>query len=75
MGARAHPNSGAGRIKFDGSDDETVIEVKDARKSFTLNAAYLLDLFKVAARQGKSAVLVVNFPTIIATITITKKPR
>ena len=65
MGLRAHPNSGAGPIKYDASDDETLVEVKDASKSYTLNAAYLEDLFRTAARQSKTAVIIVKFPNII----------
>lgn len=72
---RLHPNSGAGKVKFDGSDDDRVVEIKDAVKSYTLNAAYLLDLFRTAARQGKEAHMIVEFPDITATIIITKKPR
>ena len=74
-GARGHPNSGAGTIKFDGSKEDAIIEVKDARKAFSLNAAYMLDLFKTAARQGKQAVMIVEFPDITATIIITRKVR
>lgn len=49
--------------------------MKDAVRSFTLNATYLNDLFKTAARQGKEAQLIVEFPDFTATINITKKPR
>jgi hypothetical protein len=52
-----------------------VVEVKDAKQSFTLNRTYLLDLFRTAARQGKAAQLIVEFPDFTATIDITKKPR
>ena len=72
---KAHPNSGAGRIKFDGSNDDKVVEVKTAAKSFTLSQVYVLDLFRTAARQGKEAQLIVEFPDFTATINITKKPR
>lgn len=71
-GAKGHPNSGAGRIKYDGSTKEAIIEVKDAVKSFTLNRSYLLSLFKHAARQGKQAVMVVEFPDLTAEIRITR---
>lgn len=73
IGLRAHPNSGAGSIKYDASDDETLVEVKDANKSYTLNAAYLEDLFKTAARQNKTAVMVVKFPNIIIEAIIYKE--
>lgn len=72
-GVRAHPNSGAGSIKFDGSDDDTVMEVKDAERSFTLNRSYLMSLFKYAARQGKDAVLVVEFPDMTVEARIRRK--
>jgi hypothetical protein len=52
-----------------------VVEVKDAAKSYTLSHTYLLDLFRTAARQGKEAHMIVEFPDITATIIITKKPR
>jgi hypothetical protein len=35
----------------------------------------MLDLFKTAARQGKQAVMIVEFPDITATIIITRKVR
>lgn len=70
---RAHPASGAGSIKYDGSTDEQVVEVKDASKSYTLRGAYLLDLFRHAARQGKQARLVVNYPEVVADITVIRK--
>jgi hypothetical protein len=50
-----------------------VVEVKDANKSFTLNRTYLMDLFRTAARQGKDAVLIVEFPDMTATITINRR--
>lgn len=51
-GAMVHPNSGAGRIKEDGHDDIYLYEVKDAVKSFTLNAKDLRATFVRAVRQG-----------------------
>ena len=72
---KGHPNSGAGKIKYDGSDDDCVMEVKDAAKSFTLNRTYLESLFKNAARQGKEAVLVVEFPDLVVEAVIRKKVR
>lgn len=74
-GVKGHPNSGAGKIKYDGSDDDCVMEVKDAAKSFTLNRTYLESLFKNAARQGKEAVLVVEFPDLVVEAVIRKKVR
>lgn len=61
LGARLHPNSGAGKIKFDYSTDDAIFEHKDANKTHTLNAAFLMDFFRKAARQNKDAVYVVQF--------------
>lgn len=72
---KAHPNSGAGKIKYDGSNDDCVMEIKDAAKSFTLNRVYLDSLFKAAARQGKEAVLIVEFPDLVVEATIRRKSR
>lgn len=36
-------------------------EFKDSGKSYSLNATYLLGLFKYAIKQGKDAYLVVKF--------------
>lgn len=60
-GARVHPNSGAGNIKDDGSDDDAVYEVKDARKTYTLNGKHARDMMVRANRQGKSAKYIVIF--------------
>lgn len=60
-GARLHPNSGAGRIKYDASDEDRLIEIKDANKSHTLQSSLLNDLFVKATRQGKDAVYIVTF--------------
>lgn len=51
------------------------MEVKDASKSFTLNRTYLDSLFKTAARQGKEAVLVVEFPDLVVEAVIRRKAR
>lgn len=72
---RGHPNSGAGKIKFDGSDEDCVMEVKDASKSYTLNRTYLESLFKTAAKQGKEAILIVEFPDLIVEAKISRKAR
>lgn len=72
-GARAHPGSGSGKIQFDGSTDDEVIEVKEAAKSFTLSLLYLRRLFDNATRQGKGARMVVRFPGYEADITITRR--
>lgn len=60
-GLRQHPNSGAGRIKDDASDEECVYEIKDARKSYTLNGVEMKTTHVRAIRQGKRAVWVVVF--------------
>lgn len=60
-GARQHPNSGAGRIKDDASNEDTIYEFKTANKSFTLNAKNLEATFMRASKQGKSGVWVIQF--------------
>lgn len=60
-GAKLHPNSGAGRIKWDGSDDQFLIEHKDATKQHALKAGYLKSLFMSAVRQGKEPLYVIKF--------------
>ena len=72
IGARIHPNSGAGSIKQDMSTDDAIIEMKTAEKSFTLNAKYLEGVFTNAIRQGKDAQLIVVFPNVTVTATLTR---
>lgn len=69
-GARVHPNSGAGHIKEDGSDEHLLYEVKDARKTFTLNAKDLKTTFTRALRQGKMGVWLVYFSDQDVTVEI-----
>lgn len=59
-GARLHPRSGAGSIKWDASSDEVLYEMKNAKKSHTLTGAYLRQLALDAAHQGKEARYVVT---------------
>ncbi len=61
-GAKIHPNSGAGKIKDDGSTSEEIIEVKDANKTFTVNAKDIRALRSRASQQGKQGVLIIKFP-------------
>lgn len=61
---RRHPMSGAGRIKFDGSNEGTLVEVKTARKSYRVDIAYVNELYRVAVRQGKEPLLVIEFSDI-----------
>lgn len=61
MGARPHPNSGAGKIKWDASTDQALIEVKEASKSHTVTGALLEKLFRDAVRQNKTAHYVIKF--------------
>ena len=65
IGAKIHPNSGAGRTKEDGHSEEELIEVKDALKSFTLNAKDLNMTRKRAAQQGKQGMWLIKFPGFI----------
>lgn len=60
-GVRLHPNSGAGHIKDDGSNDECIYEFKDANKTHTLKGEDLDGLFRRAVRQGKEAKYVILF--------------
>ena len=74
LGAKVHPNSGALRIKHDASDDETLYEIKDANKSFTLKAEDLNTLWVRAVRESKEPVFIVEYKHlgITATISIEK---
>ena len=76
-GAAIHPNSGALRIKHDASDDETLYEIKDANKTYTLSGKELLELWKCSVQQLKDPVFIVYFTDsdLTATITITKGKR
>jgi hypothetical protein len=58
---KVHPNSGAGHIKHDGSDDEFLVEVKDARKSYTMKSTELRELTTRAIRQSKLPMFLVYF--------------
>ena len=73
-GARVHPNSGALRIKHDASDEETLYEIKDANKTYTLSGKELLELWKRSAQQLKDPLFVIYFTDadLTATISITK---
>ena len=75
MGARVHPNSGALRIKHDASDKETLYEIKDANKTYTLKAEELNELWVRAARDVKTPEFVIVFKHhgLTATIQITKE--
>lgn len=60
-GARVHPRSGAGSIKGDGSNEDTLFEHKLAKRSHTLKGKDLADLYRRAVRQGLDAVYLVEF--------------
>lgn len=70
--ARLHPNSGAGSIKHDASNDSTLIEFKQSQKSHTLNGAYLSEMLSRAHAQGKDALYTVEFldAGVLAEITL-----
>lgn len=68
-GMRAHPRSGAGKIKDDASDGDTVLEVKDANKTHSINALELLAVWKRAIQQGKQAQYVIYFKSVDITLT------
>lgn len=61
LGARRHPMSGAGNIKWDGDSDTHLFEIKKVRRSFTMSGRYLRDLFVCALRQEKSPTIIVRF--------------
>lgn len=60
-GARLHPMSGAGRIKDDASNEESVFEFKNVLRSHSLKGKDLLALFIRAVRQQKVPVYIVYF--------------
>lgn len=64
-GATLHPGSGSGGIKFDMSNEESVIEHKDALKSYTVNVKYIAGIFKNAVQQDKQPVLIIQFPDYV----------
>src|SRR5689334_4232209 len=70
--ARLHPGSGSGRIRFDASNTENLLEFKRVLRSHNLNGPYLNKLFVEATRQGKESLYIVEFTAdnIIAEITL-----
>ena len=60
-GARLHPRSGAGSIKWDASNEDTLFEMKNVRKSHALQGDYLRRLALDAIKQGKEARYLVTF--------------
>lgn len=56
-----HANSGAGHIKADAHNDDYLVEIKDANKSFKLDSKELRELFVRAVRQDRSAMLLIYF--------------
>lgn len=62
LGAKAHPASGALRIKNDASDDETLYEIKDANKVHTINAVEVMKLWREAVKADKEPVYLIKFP-------------
>lgn len=61
VGARLHPNSGAGSIKDDASSEDALYEFKEANRSHTLDAAALRGLYLRAVRMDKDARYIVHF--------------
>lgn len=64
--------SGAGGIKGDGSTADTLYEIKDAKKSYTLSVQTVSKHYREAARVGKEAVLTVEFGKYTVDCRITK---
>lgn len=73
LGAKLHPNSGALRIKHDASDSETLYEIKDANKTYSLSADELNTLWVRAMRETKEPVFIIKFKHRGMTATITLK--
>jgi hypothetical protein len=64
QGVRAHPGSGSGSIRFDGSTDTDLVEIKEAKKSLHLTLSYLQVLSRTAIRQSKDVLLIIKMPGI-----------
>ena len=71
--ARVHPASGALRIKHDASDKETIYEIKDANKTYTIKGKELFALWKRGALELKEPVFVIYFTDSDITATINIK--
>jgi len=74
--------SGAGGIKYDGirkavkEEEASIIEVKDANKSFTLKGDELLKSLRYAQKQNKEILWHVKFSNgIVAEIWLTKEKK
>lgn len=74
-GVRLHPNSGALSIKYDGSTEHSIVEMKDASKSYAMTAKYVGDLFKHASKQSKDAILIIQFPEHIVECAIVRRRK
>lgn len=74
-GYRAHPGSGSGSIRFDGSDADDLCEVKDAAKSYTFSLKYIDTFYKTAVRQGKRPVFVLKIGPYIINMIIERGAR
>jgi hypothetical protein len=61
------------RIKHDASDAETLYEIKDANKTYSLSADELHTLWVRAMRETKEPVFIVKFKHRGITATITLK--
>jgi len=72
-GGRSHPNSGSGGIKWDGSTDDALVEIKEAGKTHAVGGRMLSDLLSAANAQGKDAYYVIQFPGIRLTGKITRE--
>ena len=72
-GAKVHPASGALRIKHDASDSDTLYEIKDANKTYTIKGSEILALYKRANMELKEPLFVVYFTEADLTVTMTIK--
>jgi hypothetical protein len=63
VGATPNPNSGSGWRKYDGQSADSVVEIKESNRVYSLRVIYVDGLFRYANRQGKDALLIIKFPT------------
>lgn len=67
--------SGAGRIKRDASDQDQLVEIKDANKTYSISAADMKSLHHEASIQGKQPVILIVFTNGYEVEGIVKRKR
>jgi hypothetical protein len=68
-GGRSHPMSGAGSIKWDGSTEDSLLEIKSAKVTHSIKGKMLRDLLADANKQGKDALYIIHFEDADVTLT------